>query len=92
MKKMMNFKSKLTNYDIVYEYSHAANKGEQIWILSDLTMMSVEAIIDILKDAGVFNKSDLNVRKCNKCGKEIYAMNERGIAVCDKCRKKKVRR
>jgi len=79
-------------YDVVYNYKHAVNKSEQILILADLNDSSEKDIIDILKKAKVYDESELRTRKCNKCGRKYVSLFNRGVPICNDCKKYKRRR
>lgn len=68
--------------EIVIAYKQAKNKSGQIDILADLTMSDAETIITILRDNGV-NAGVM--RTCCWCGRDYYAKDKRGKALCLPC-------
>lgn len=81
--------SRMTAKDIAWNYIHASNKSEQIYILADLTLLDSESIVEILKGEGVFHKEDVRMRTCMRCGEDYVARYGTGRAVCPACTKKK---
>lgn len=76
----------MTNYEIVYSYKHAVNKVEQIQILSDLTLLSTDKVIKILRDEGVLDEIGSTKRICARCGKEFPAAYRKGVPICPNCK------
>ena len=73
-----------TNEEIVSIYKGAADKIGEISILADLNDCDPDTIIEILKDAGVYEGQ---YKKCNKCGREFLGINKRGSSnACPECR------
>ena len=71
-------------YDIEFLYRKAKDKDEEVFILAELTASDVETIIEVLKDAGVYETK--GIQQCIKC-KEMYI--ERGRAhICPSCKRK----
>lgn len=75
----------MTDKEIAYSYRHAVNKIEQVQILSELTLKTVDEIIEILKREGALDPRDIRHRICCRCGREYEAMTRQGIAVCPTC-------
>lgn len=71
--------------EVVRSYLQSENKTEQIFILAELTLSDTDTIIEVLNDAGVLNRGDLNKRICCRCGKEFITSTYRGTPVCDRC-------
>jgi hypothetical protein len=67
--------------EIATLYAHARNKGEEINIIAELTLSDAATIIEILKDAGVYNKKDLADYAICKCG----YLRRKNKAGCDRC-------
>lgn len=62
-------KSDWTAEEVVRYYRIARNKEEQIEILAQLTASDINTVIEVLRDAGVFDEKLLKkFRKCVKCG------------------------
>lgn len=85
-------RSWMSTHDIVVSYKQSANKQEQIEILADLTASDAETIIEVLKDAGVFNPNDLSFRTCKRCGEKFFTTQVSGVVVCETCKRKKARK
>ena len=68
-------------------YRNAEDKGEQILILAELTATDEGAIIELLKEQGMFKPEDLadSLRKCAACGRDYIAITKRGKAICPRC-------
>jgi predicted Zn-ribbon and HTH transcriptional regulator len=75
----------MTDKEIAYSYRHAVNKIEQVQILSELTLKTVDEIIEILKREGALDPRDIRHRICCRCGREYEAIRVQGIAVCPTC-------
>lgn len=76
----------MTVNEIVRSYKYSANKVEQVQILSDLTLLSTDKIIEILRDEGVLDEYGITKRICTRCGKEFPAAYRRGIPICPNCK------
>ena len=80
--------SKITNLskqEIITMYKTAKNKEEQIPILADLTASDVDTILEILKDAKVFNGA---YSTCSRCGKQYPTISHHNPKKrCAECRK-----
>ena len=78
---------KLDYDEIVRSYQQAENKGEQIFVLAELTLSDHETIIEVLKDHGVFNPKDIenSLRTCHRCGRRYLARSMKGRATCPEC-------
>lgn len=76
----------MTNDEICYLYKSAKNKDEEVFILAELTASDAETIIEVLKDAGIYE--DNQIQSCIKC-KEMYIEKCRGW-ICPECRRKKI--
>ena len=70
--------------DICYLYKTARSKDEEIFILAQLTCSDVETIIEVLKDAELYE--DNQIQKCIKCGQ--YYIETRRAHICLSCKKK----
>ena len=57
--------------DICYLYKTAKDKDEQVFILADLTCSDPETIIEVLKDAELYEEKQ--IQQCIRCGKCISA-------------------
>ena len=75
----------MTDEEIAYSYRHAVNKIEQVQILSDLSLKTVDEVIEILKQEGALDPRDIRHRICCRCGREYEAIRVQGIAVCPSC-------
>lgn len=76
-------------------YKRAENKGEQILIFTELYLVHEDAVIEVLKELGVFKESDLDgcLRTCTGCGRRYIARTMKGKALCPQCayRRRKAR-
>lgn len=70
--------------DICYLYKMAKDKDEEVFILSQLTCSDVETIIEVLKDAELYEEKQ--IQKCIKCG--TYYIETRRAHICLSCKKK----
>lgn len=74
----------LTKDEIVEMYKRAKNKETQIEILAELTASDTETIVEVLKDAGVFNGTYIT---CSRCRARFPAIshNRKDGRRCKKC-------
>lgn len=70
-------------YDICYLYKTAKDKDEQVFILADLTCSDPETIIEVLKDAELYEEKQ--IQQCIRCGK--YYIETRRAHICLSCKK-----
>lgn len=72
----------LEKSDVVYMYSHARDKHEEISILAELTASDIETIIEVLKEAE--QPIEGKYIKCKSCG--FLMPGESKSPLCPKCR------
>lgn len=72
----------LEKSDVVYMYSHARDKHEEISILAELTASDIETIIEVLKEAE--QPIEGKFIKCKSCG--FLMPGESKSPLCPKCR------
>lgn len=63
----------LTKDEIVSLYTKAKDREAEIIILSELTASDTDTILEVLKDAGVFNGA---YATCPRCGRSFPALSE----------------
>lgn len=76
----------LNEYDICYLYRSAKDKDAEVFILAQLTCSDADTIIEILKDAEIYE--DNHIQRCIKC-KELYIELGRKH-ICSSCKKKAI--
>lgn len=74
----------LSKSQIIDLYKGARNKGEEMVILSELTLMDIDQLVEILKDAGVWDEKTLKkYKRCEECG--AYIISRRSRRLCESC-------
>lgn len=75
-----------SNEEIVWSYKTAADKGEQVRILAELTCSDTQTILAILHKAGVVNDGDFVSTTCECCGAKIEILSKSYKRLCPNCR------
>lgn len=76
--------SYLDSTQIVNLYKGARNKSEEVVILAELTASDIDTVVEVLRDANVFNEDILkDYKQCAKCGGYIPIYRRRKY--CRKC-------
>ena len=74
---------KYTNEELIDIYKHAKDKEEEIKVLVDLSDSDEATIIELLRDAGVYEGA---YKVCIKCGRKFPGIYKRGHSnQCPEC-------
>lgn len=76
----------LTYDEIISLYKGAKDKDEEVFILAQLTASDAETIIEVLKDAEVYEQK--NIKQCIHCyGMFIDSSRSGKVRICPTCKR-----
>jgi predicted RNA-binding Zn ribbon-like protein len=76
----------LTYYELISLYLRAKDKDDEVFILAQLTASDVETIIEVLKDADVYEQN--KIKQCIHCKEMFIDSSKSGrIKICPTCQR-----